>query len=426
MATIDVDPLTTFLPPPVKRRKLVAVAPSPPKLKLSELLAAFHARPVSSSITKMAISDLKNLRPQKTGFSYAESSPSNSPTNSEGSNFDQAPDAKSSRKAYDYDDEDEEDDVSDSADELNSDDNVIGKPSIAPNADSPLTSIQVAPTPTATRELPKRSTRSNISYATPIKKKKMKSKKSKGRSSKSSKLTSDLLNAAQPAKSTTARGKVHEDIAAHTKPKRDAFYLANKDYFLPLLPETSYIDKLQRIQDMSDESEVEVTAYESLKQQPDGVTAVMKPYQLEGLSYLVWLHNNGMSGILGDEMGLGKTLQTLSLFQYIKEHESASLQGEQRPHLIVCPLSVLSSWMSEAKKWTPELEVVRFHGPVKEREKLKEDCRRSANVDAIVTTYETFVAEQNWFKRAFVWRYCVLDEGHKIKSMYLLPFHDSC
>ena len=44
----------------------------------------------------------------------------------------------------------------------------------------------------------------------------------------------------------------------------------------------------------------------------------MKPYQLDGLSFLVHMNVNGMSSILGDEMGLGKTLQTLSLLQYLK------------------------------------------------------------------------------------------------------------
>lgn len=34
----------------------------------------------------------------------------------------------------------------------------------------------------------------------------------------------------------------------------------------------------------------------------------------------------------------------------------------------------------------------------------------------IVTTYETFKAEQSWFKHSFLWRYVVLDEGHMIKS----------
>ena len=35
----------------------------------------------------------------------------------------------------------------------------------------------------------------------------------------------------------------------------------------------------------------------------------MKPYQLEGLRWLVTLYENGLSGILADEMGLGKTIQ---------------------------------------------------------------------------------------------------------------------
>ena len=181
----------------------------------------------------------------------------------------------------------------------------------------------------------------------------------------------------------------------------------------------------------------------------------MKPYQLSGLSFLVYLQRNGLSGILGDEMGLGKTLQTLSLVQYLKESRGQTQHsGEDRPCLVVCPLSVLSSWMAESRKWTPGLKVLRFHGPVHERNRLKRiaageedmygnsthhalkkknkrakaagrdvieldpetDEDDSAGVDLIVTTYETFSAEQSWFKRAFVWKYVILDEGHKIKN----------
>lgn len=192
-----------------------------------------------------------------------------------------------------------------------------------------------------------------------------------------------------------------------------------------------------------------ITVYTSVK-------ATMKPYQLSGLSFLVHLHKNGLSGILGDEMGLGKTLQTLSLVQYLKEQDlsTKSNKTETRPFLIVCPLSVLSSWMAEARRWTPELKVLRFHGPVQERDRLKriadgqedhygnklgrpmkkqkmngagkpvislvsdsEDEKQTGRgFDVIVTTYETYHAEQSWFKRAFVWRYVVLDEGHKIKN----------
>lgn len=182
----------------------------------------------------------------------------------------------------------------------------------------------------------------------------------------------------------------------------------------------------------------------------------MKPYQLLGLSFLVYLHKNGLSGILGDEMGLGKTLQTLSLIQYLKERKKLSTSsGELRPCLVVCPLSVLSSWMAESRRWTPGLKILRFHGSVHERDRLKrvalgdidsfgnetrgarkkkndrrtatgkpiidldsdtDDAQDERGVDLIITTYEGYIAEQGWFKKAFLWSYVVLDEGHKIKN----------
>ncbi|KAF8421661.1 SNF2 family N-terminal domain-containing protein [Tirmania nivea] len=168
----------------------------------------------------------------------------------------------------------------------------------------------------------------------------------------------------------------------------------------------------------------EAVPYQLLEKQPAGVMATMKPYQIAGLSFLVWLYNNGASGLLGDEMGLGKTLQTLSLFSYLTEHHP-SPPGYHRPFLVVCPLSVLSSWMNECKRWTPHLRAMRFHGPVIEKERMKKlaelgeldtDGESVHPYDVIVTTYEVFEKEVSWFRRAFVWRYVVLDEGHKIKN----------
>jgi SWI/SNF-related matrix-associated actin-dependent regulator of chromatin subfamily A member 5 len=170
------------------------------------------------------------------------------------------------------------------------------------------------------------------------------------------------------------------------------------------------------------------------------VKATMKSYQLSGLSYLVWLYKNGVSGILGDEMGLGnmfphlvpcllvwrpslqrigKTLQTLSLFSYLTTYEPTP-EGHQRPFLVVCPLSVLSSWMAECKKWTPHLRALRFHGPGAERARLKKVAEtgelfgmddsegEGRGYDVVVTSYEVFEREKSWFRRAFVWRYVVV------------------
>ena len=55
-------------------------------------------------------------------------------------------------------------------------------------------------------------------------------------------------------------------------------------------------------------------------------------------------------------MGLGKTLQTIALLSHLKLE-----RGLTGPSLVVCPLSVLSSWMTELARWAPHLRAVRLH-----------------------------------------------------------------
>lgn len=109
------------------------------------------------------------------------------------------------------------------------------------------------------------------------------------------------------------------------------------------------------------------------------LTHDLKPYQVDGLAFLLYLRNNGIGGILGDEMGLGKTVQTLSLFQHVKENEAA----QSSPSLVICPLSVLNTWMSEAKKWTPGLNLMKYHGPKSERDKTKAFITSSKKVSSL-------------------------------------------
>lgn len=253
------------------------------------------------------------------------------------------------------------------------------------------------------------------------------------------------------------RAAIRQEIANTTAAYRNRFLIEKKDLWLPLLPQNNYVRKLVEKHELLAAAEVAqpptVSPYEEIETQPRGVKAIMKPYQLSGLSFLVYLHRNGLSGILGDEMGLGKTLQTLSLIQYLKENDPKTGTGKlQRPFLVICPLSVLSSWISEARKWTPELKVIRFHGPARERTRLKKivageldmrgnltaqaksnlSSRRVAagkrvinldpdsddevdvGVDLVVTTYECYRMEHSWFKNAFVWRWAILDEGHAV------------
>ncbi|KAF8797773.1 hypothetical protein BYT27DRAFT_7265322 [Phlegmacium glaucopus] len=101
-------------------------------------------------------------------------------------------------------------------------------------------------------------------------------------------------------------------------------------------------------------------------QQPSLVTgAKLKPYQLEGLQWMVSLDQNGISGILADEMGLGKTLQTIAFSAYLRE------QDNTRPFLVVCPLSVLHNWLDEYTKFAPDIPVCIYHGTPAERAELR-------------------------------------------------------
>ena len=152
-----------------------------------------------------------------------------------------------------------------------------------------------------------------------------------------------------------------------------------------------------------------------VENQPASITAVLREYQLEGLRWAVRMFDQGCSCILADEMGLGKTLQSISFLACIKE-----MRGVKGPHLIVCPLSVLSSWMDELAKWCPKLRVVRLHSTDEnERQRLRKEVVINTEIyDVALTTYE--MACNPSFALALTqkvyWRCVILDEGHKVKN----------
>ncbi|KAJ7762395.1 P-loop containing nucleoside triphosphate hydrolase protein [Mycena maculata] len=193
--------------------------------------------------------------------------------------------------------------------------------------------------------------------------------------------------------------------------KRKHWLYANRELFEPLLPshQNGFFPKL--IEEMANGATPPLPMQNFVVQPELIVGGEMKEYQLAGLSFLAHMYHNGINCILGDEMGLGKTLQTLSLFAYIKESATTALT-----HLIVCPLSVLSSWETECARWTPSMRAVRFHGTPAERERIKGAVRADSKVDIVLTTYETLSSsDMGWLKtRRFA---CVvLDEGHRIKN----------
>ncbi|KAI9739342.1 MAG: hypothetical protein M1834_007555 [Cirrosporium novae-zelandiae] len=148
--------------------------------------------------------------------------------------------------------------------------------------------------------------------------------------------------------------------------------------------------------------------------QPKLVTGgIMRKYQLEGLEWLSSLYENGLNGILADEMGLGKTVQTISLIAFLRE------KGIPGPYLIAAPLSTLSNWVDEFKRWTPDIPTVLYHGSKPDREEIRQTRmkeQRSWDFPVVCTSYEICMNDQKFLSK-YDWKYIIIDEGHRLKNL---------
>lgn len=138
---------------------------------------------------------------------------------------------------------------------------------------------------------------------------------------------------------------------------------------------------------------------------PQGLQAQLRDYQLQGLSWLSFLREFGLGGILADDMGLGKTLQTLSLLLAQKQ------RGElKHPALIICPTSLLGNWLAEAARFTPQLRVLQIHG--NKRQPL---FNQLSDFDLIVTSYPLVVRDHKYYQQQPL-SAVILDEAQHIKN----------
>uniref|UniRef100_A0A673A0Y6 Proliferation-associated SNF2-like protein n=1 Tax=Sphaeramia orbicularis TaxID=375764 RepID=A0A673A0Y6_9TELE len=141
---------------------------------------------------------------------------------------------------------------------------------------------------------------------------------------------------------------------------------------------------------------------------------IMRWYQIEGIEWLRMLWENGINGILADEMGLGKTIQCIAHIAMMIEKK---VMG---PFLVVAPLSTLPNWISEFKRFTPEVSVLLYHGPQEERSKMLKQIRRtqgSLNMcPVVITSFEISMIDRKFLQR-FQWKYLIVDEGHRIKNL---------
>ncbi|MEU7990989.1 DEAD/DEAH box helicase [Streptosporangium canum] len=140
---------------------------------------------------------------------------------------------------------------------------------------------------------------------------------------------------------------------------------------------------------------------------PRTLEGTLRPYQERGLSWLSFLSDLGLGGILADDMGLGKTVSTLSLL--LSERES----GAHPPTLLVCPMSLVGNWQKEAARFAPSLRVYVHHGGTRKRDDELAGAVREA--DLVVTTYGTALRDLGALA-ALEWGRVVCDEAQAIKN----------
>ena len=138
---------------------------------------------------------------------------------------------------------------------------------------------------------------------------------------------------------------------------------------------------------------------------PQGLHAILRPYQQRGLDWLQFLRQYALAGILADDMGLGKTVQTLAHLLLEKERGYA-----QRPSLVIAPTSLMTNWQREAARFAPALKVLTLHGPQR-RAHFKDITRH----DLILTTY-ALLTRDHAILLAHDYHLLILDEAQTIKN----------
>jgi SNF2 family DNA or RNA helicase len=233
------------------------------------------------------------------------------------------------------------------------------------------------------------------------------------------------------------------EIIENIKNRNRLFLLPNGSYFLiPIEWMTLYgpMAKLAKVQNgnltllksnfavLEDIPELKssINLKSDIEYQPSSlVKATLRPYQIDGVKWLLEHYNNGLGACLADDMGLGKTLQTLTTLVAIQEQldfekaENVQLDlfgneiitpKEYLKALIVLPSSLVFNWYNEARKFTPHFRRVQYIG--NDRKMLSKKLEK---YDVIFTSYAVVSRDISILEK-YNFRYLILDESQYIKN----------
>jgi len=164
--------------------------------------------------------------------------------------------------------------------------------------------------------------------------------------------------------------------------------------------------------------------YEAEYVASDLLKATLRPYQIDGVKWLLGHFNSNLGACLADDMGLGKTLQTLAVLVAVQEQlgfttkttnfdlfqNETTVQREPLKTLIVLPSSLVFNWYNEAAKFTPHFSKMQYVG--NDRKLL---ASRLDSCDLIFTSYSIVHRDISILEK-YNFRYLILDESQYIKN----------
>jgi len=141
---------------------------------------------------------------------------------------------------------------------------------------------------------------------------------------------------------------------------------------------------------------------------PSSLEPILKDYQKTGYKWMKSLAHYSFGGILADDMGLGKTIQSIAFIVSVLPE----VRKQRQPVLVICPSSLTYNWLSEIKKFAPELRAAVIDGNQAERTRRRKEA---ADIDVLITSYPLLRRDMTWFEKQF-FHTVFFDEAQAFKN----------